>query len=137
MRMLVILADVTGGEGSSEAWCLAPCAPACAARGMNSDRSHGFLPLKIESWGSVIWYNSNCTKERFCRTIQVPGTGWNQPCPRPLKHQLSPCVDCTRFSKPWDGSNLQYKLTDAFNSYAVIHITRTPPCGHGPGRASE
>ena len=39
----------------------------------------------------VPWYNSNCTKERSSRTIQVPG--WNPPSPRPLKHQLSPCVD--------------------------------------------
>ena len=41
----------------------------------------------------VPWYNSNCTKEMSSRTIQVPGTGWNPPTPRPLKHQLSPCVE--------------------------------------------
>ena len=56
MRMLVILADVTGGGGSSEAWCLAPCAPACAARGMNSDRSHGFLPFKLRSCHGKLLY---------------------------------------------------------------------------------
>ena len=41
----------------------------------------------------VPWYNSNCTKERSSRTIQVPGTGWIPPSPWILKPHFSPCVD--------------------------------------------
>ena len=59
--------------------------------------THGLIcASRIHGLGGfhpVPWYNSNCTKERSSRTIQVPGTGWNPPSLGPLKAQISPCVD--------------------------------------------
>ena len=58
--------------------------------------THGLIcAFRIHGLGGfhpVPWYNSNCTKERSSRTIQVPGSGWNPPSPRPLKAPFSPSV---------------------------------------------
>ena len=96
----------------------------------------------------VPWYNSNCTKERSSRTIQVPGTAWIPSSPRPLKHQLSPCVDCDKVRPSSPGGNsggvaavklrpdghFRFTSTErgspSFRLSLVIqtHLLHTPPC---------
>ena len=82
-----------------EAWAMPSTATATAAFSIGFQQtthglSWGFRIQGLGGFHPVPWYNSNCTKERSSRTIQVPGTGWNQPSPRPLKHQLRPCSGC-------------------------------------------